>query len=92
MYIARMAAKDPELVTVGTVLRSLRDARDLTQEQVAGRSRLDRTYVGGVERGERNLSFKSLSRILRALGVQWPEFAAALQAQLAAHDSKTEAK
>lgn len=77
-----MAARDPELIILGAVLRSLRDARHLTQEQVAARSRLDRTYIGGVERGERNLSFRSLSRILRALGVPWPEFAASLQAQL----------
>jgi hypothetical protein len=39
---------------------------------------LHRTYVGSVERGERNASFESIDRLLAALGVSWAEFGRAI--------------
>lgn len=50
-------------------LRSLRKLRDLTQEQLAERCGLHRTYVGSVERGERNVTLSSLEAFSKALGV-----------------------
>jgi transcriptional regulator with XRE-family HTH domain len=73
-----MPRKDPQLVTLGAVLRQFRVRRDLSQEALAARAKLDRTYVGGVERGERNVSYKNLARLLGALNVDWVEFAQAL--------------
>jgi DNA-binding XRE family transcriptional regulator len=49
--------------TVGRNLRLLRIARGLSQEDFADFLGVHRTYLGGIERGERNLTLKSLERI-----------------------------
>lgn len=54
---------------VGRNLRAIRVARGLTQEQFAEELGLHRTYLGGLERGERNLTLVSLERIDRQLKV-----------------------
>ena len=54
---------------LGKRLRELRKARGLSQEALAHVCDLDRTYVGGVERGERNISLVNIERIAAALGV-----------------------
>jgi transcriptional regulator with XRE-family HTH domain len=55
--------------TVGRNLRSYREARGLSQEAFADVLGVHRTYMGGVERGERNLTLKSLERIAERVGV-----------------------
>ena len=52
---------------VGTNVRRLRLVRGLTQEEVAFRSRIDLTYLGGIERGTRNPSLLVMTRVARAL-------------------------
>lgn len=52
---------------VGANVRRLRKNRGLTQEQLAFESRLDLTYIGGIERGRRNPSLLVLARIAEAL-------------------------
>ncbi|MDO9499660.1 helix-turn-helix domain-containing protein [Falsiroseomonas sp.] len=51
----------------GAAVRTRRLALGISQEDLAHRSDLDRTYVGGIERGERNLSLLNLLAIARAL-------------------------
>ena len=51
----------------GERVRSLRKAEDLSQEGLADRAGLDRTYVGGIERGERNVSLANIEKLARAL-------------------------
>lgn len=53
----------------GEKLRQLRLARGLSQEELAFRSGVHRTYLGGIERGKRNPSLKNLAAIAKALGV-----------------------
>ncbi len=53
--------------TVGTNLRAYRQARNLSQEDFADSIGVHRTYMGGVERGERNLTLRSLERIAEKL-------------------------
>jgi DNA-binding XRE family transcriptional regulator len=55
--------------------------RGLTQEQLAAKAKMHRNYVGGVERGEKSPTLKSVGRILAVLGVTWTELGAALDRQ-----------
>jgi transcriptional regulator with XRE-family HTH domain len=48
----------------------MRRARGLSQEQLALVSGVDRSYMGGVERGERNVSIDNIAVLAKALGVE----------------------
>lgn len=63
-------------VAFGGRLRSLRQARGWSQERLAQAVGLDRSYVGGVERGERNVSLENISKFARGLGVKPSELLA----------------
>jgi transcriptional regulator with XRE-family HTH domain len=63
-----MPSKPTPLKVLGERIREMRKVKDLTQEDLAHESDIDRSYIGGVERGERNLSFDKLCQIARALG------------------------
>ncbi|HRJ63576.1 helix-turn-helix domain-containing protein [Brevundimonas sp. UBA2416] len=52
---------------VGRNVRQLRQAKGLTQEQLAFEAGLDLTYVGGIERGKRNPSLLVMARLAAAL-------------------------
>lgn len=54
---------------VGETIRELRNELEISQEQLAYNSSLDRTYIGSVERGERNISVLNLKKIADALNV-----------------------
>lgn len=64
-----MAKKHPTLVKLGQNVRELRADRGISQEGLALEANLDRTYMGGVERGERNISTLNLCKVAKALGV-----------------------
>ena len=53
----------------GKRLRELRKAQGYSQEGFALTVELDRTYIGGIERGDRNPGLKTIIRIAEALGV-----------------------
>lgn len=55
--------------TVGKRLRSYRTGQGLSQEKLAERAGLHPTYIGQVERGEKNLTIESLEKITSALDV-----------------------
>jgi len=53
----------------GQRVRKLRLARKVSQEQLAFKASMHRTYLGGIERGERNPSLKNIAAIADALGI-----------------------
>jgi transcriptional regulator with XRE-family HTH domain len=50
-------------------LRQIRQVKGLSQEELADRAGLHRTYVGSVERGERNISIDNIERLAKALEI-----------------------
>ncbi len=67
-----------QLKRFGLHLRALRLERGISQEKLAELADLNRTYLGDVERGERNISFLNLLKLSKALGC--------LLSELLAHD------
>jgi len=63
-----MARQDVK-VLFGTRVRELRAERGWSQENFASEVGLDRSYIGGVERGERNVSLENICLIAKALNV-----------------------
>lgn len=53
----------------GTAVRQFREISGLSQEGLAERADLDRTYVSGVERGVRNPTLRTIEKLANALGV-----------------------
>ncbi len=57
------------LKAFGECVREARLRQGLSQEGLARLARIDRTYIGGIERGERNVGIRNVYRIAEALGV-----------------------
>ena len=62
-------AGSPVLVALGKAIRQIRLKKGYSQEAVALASELDRSYFGGIERGEHNVAIVNLEKIATALGV-----------------------
>ncbi|AUH72482.1 helix-turn-helix domain-containing protein [Legionella sainthelensi] len=65
-----MRKKHPLLIKLGYQIRSLRKAKGFSQESFAAEVGLDRTYMGGIERGERNVAALNLIQIAQCLDVE----------------------
>lgn len=59
---------------VGQRIKDLRTEIGISQEKLALKAELDRTYLAGVENGKRNLSLKSLEKIINALEISFHDF------------------
>ena len=57
------------LIQFGQRVRDLRAAQGYSQESFAAKCGLDRTYLGGIERGERNVALRNIQVISRSLGI-----------------------
>lgn len=69
--MARISAsfdKDLNLVKLGAAVRARRVALMLSQESLADAAGIDRSHMGKIERGERNVSFLNILRIANAVG------------------------
>lgn len=68
--MAKNTEKPPILVAFGHLVRKHRKAKGYSQEAFADVCEVDRSYMGGVERGERNLALLNIERIVAALEVK----------------------
>jgi len=59
--------KDRNLVHLGAAVRSRRLALGLSQEALADGAEIDRSHMGKIERGERNVTFLNILRIAKAI-------------------------
>lgn len=59
---------------IGERIREIRSSQNLTQEAVAFKAEVDRTYMNHVENGKRNISIAILQKILIALEISFQEF------------------
>lgn len=64
-----MRVKDQNCQRFGELVRLLRERAALSQEEFAEKAGVHRTYVGGIERGERNPTLLTICRLAAALGV-----------------------
>lgn len=62
--------QQPDLRSLGLAVREARMSKGWSQERLAEMTGLHRNYVGGVERGERNVGFLNLTRLAEGLGMQ----------------------
>lgn len=62
-------AANPSLEKFGDRIRKLRKARGLSQEELAELAGLHRNYIGGIERGERNIALLNIMRLAKALKI-----------------------
>ena len=69
-----MAKESDILKKFGSRVKQLRLQKGITsQMKLSFKTGLDRTYIGGIERGERNVALKNIERIAKTLGVEIEE-------------------
>ncbi|MGM0836556.1 MAG: helix-turn-helix domain-containing protein [Bacillota bacterium] len=61
------------LKMVGENIRYFRKNKGITQEELGEMSDIQYTYIGGIERGERNISLETLEKITNSLGISLSE-------------------
>ena len=62
--------KDERIVAFGQRVREVRKAKGISQEKLAELSGIDRSYMGNIERGEKNVTLKKVYEICDALGIE----------------------
>jgi transcriptional regulator with XRE-family HTH domain len=65
--------KDPDSILLGRRIRTLRTVKGLTQQELGNKADVDYKFVGEIERGNMNPSFKVLVKISRVLDIELPE-------------------
>lgn len=73
MQRGHVQAGDRVFAAFGAAVRELRERRQLTQDSLAERADLQRTYVVEVERGRRNVTLRNIARLCEALEVPMAE-------------------
>lgn len=64
-----MAQRSQAHAALGRAIRDYRSRRRISQEDLAHRAGMHRTYLGGIERGERNPSYTNIRKVAEALGI-----------------------
>lgn len=74
--------------SVAVTLKKLRKLHGLSQEELAYKAGLDRTYISGVERSVRNITLESLEAIVSALDISILKFIDELRSSISHEDTK----
>ncbi len=82
--------QDHLLLALGRRIRQLREKKGYSQEGFAHAAGLHRTFMGSVERGERNLSFSNLHKIAQALGITLSRLLAGVEGKAEALSRKAQ--
>jgi len=61
--------RDPRLEAFGKRVREIRKAKNLSQEELAALACIDRSYMGHIERGEKNITLTKIYQVAEALGI-----------------------
>ena len=69
-----MTKKNVHLIKLGEKIREIRKIIGLSQEELALKAGVDRSYIGGIERGERNVSLLTLIKIASCLNCSVADF------------------
>ena len=69
-------AHDKDLVSLGAAIRAARTERGVSQEELAHRSNIDRSYMSSIERGNQNPGIISIIRIAHAMAMTMTELMA----------------
>ena len=75
-----MPKRDPVLIAFGQCVRKHRDAKGFSQETLAEKADLDRTYISDIERGRRNPGIKNVAKLAKALGLTTAELCKGVEA------------
>jgi len=65
--------QDAILIKFGKKVREMREKQNISQEELAFRANLHRTYIGMIERAEKNITLKNIGKIAKALNVEMAE-------------------
>lgn len=76
MPIASRNADDPALIALGDAMRRCRRARGISQEELAHRSAIDRSYMSSIERGGQNPGILSVLRVAHTMDMTLTELMA----------------
>ena len=67
--------RTPEIrIQFGLAVKQRREELGLTQETLAAKAGLHRSYIGDIERGKRNIAIDNLSKLVEAMGLSVPAF------------------
>jgi len=69
-----MESKDKILISFGSKVRKFRKEKGLSQEQLAFKADLHRTYIGMIERAEKNITLINIKKIANALEIEISQF------------------
>ena len=61
---------DERMITFGKRVREVRKSKGISQERLAEMAGIDRSYMGNIERGEKNITLKKAYEICDALGIE----------------------
>lgn len=62
------------LIRFGKKVREERKKLDLSQEEFADRASVHRTYIGMIERGEKNITLENIEKVVKALNLKLSDF------------------